>query len=313
MGKTQQKTIPYSGWNTNIFDGDTKIDRLLDSQGSSGFLVYFYLCQKAYGTDGYFYQWCLSDCATTARRIGCSGISAATVQETVGYCIQIGLFDQRLFDLWGVLSSKGIQRSYWRVLKERRVKTVYEEYWLLDDSECEGLVKISLKSNMSPTNSNMSPTNDHMSAISKEKISKDNNIVATPKEPATKKIEPLVIFFDTASFEMCCVDKIIKSCIEQFPNSKVPDNVGKQKWCADIEKMKRLDNRTEKEIMTALNYAITDSFWKSNIRSTRKFREKFETLFIQSKGKKTVTPNKFNNFQSRDVDFDELAAGLIRN
>lgn len=87
-------------------------------------------------------------------------------------------------------------------------------------------------------------------------------------------------------FEYQCVDMIIKSCIETFPNSKVPTTSSeKKKWALDIERMKRLDKRSEAEIIEALTYATTDTFWKSNIRSAKKLREKFETLIMQSRAK----------------------------
>lgn len=96
---------------------------------------------------------------------------------------------------------------------------------------------------------------------------------------------PLSFVLD--SFEMQCVEFLITSCLESCPKSKVPDTPEKkQKWAAEIEKMKRLDHLNEEEIRQALQYATNDSFWKPNIRSTKKFREKFETLYSQSQGKR---------------------------
>ena len=94
-------------------------------------------------------------------------------------------------------------------------------------------------------------------------------------------------FSDPESFEMQCVAMLIESCLETYPKSKVPDTLEKKiKWAAEIEKMKRLDGLREEEIRQALQFAISDSFWKTNIRSTKKFREKFETLFTQSQSKR---------------------------
>ena len=104
--------LDYAGWSVNLFDGDTKIDKLLDAQGWTGFGIYFYLCQMAYKFDGYFYRWAYDDSASTARRMG-GGIGSGTVEETVRYCLQIGLFDQGLFDGWGILTSRGIQRRFY--------------------------------------------------------------------------------------------------------------------------------------------------------------------------------------------------------
>ena len=110
MARPPKVSIDYAGWSVNLFDNDPKMDKLLDAQGWCGFGVYFFLCQRAYGSDGYFYKWCYDDCATTARKMG-GGIGAGTVKEAVDYCLRIGLFDEGLFVRWGVLTSRGIQNG----------------------------------------------------------------------------------------------------------------------------------------------------------------------------------------------------------
>ncbi|MDE7060604.1 MAG: hypothetical protein K2O71_03295, partial [Lachnospiraceae bacterium] len=88
------------------------------------------------------------------------------------------------------------------------------------------------------------------------------------------------------AFEYQCVDILVGSCIALFPNSKVPrSEKEREKWAAEFERMKRLDGRIESEIVEALTYATTDQFWKTNIRSAKKFREKFETLLLQSRSR----------------------------
>lgn len=184
-GRPPKKNLDFAGWDVDIFDNDTKIDKLLDAQGWNGFGIYFYLCQRAYGSDGYFYRWGYDDCATTARKMG-GGIGSGTVRETVGYCLQIGLFDKGLFERWDILTSRGIQRKYWIAIKDRDTKRVIADYWLLQDSECKGLLKEPLNNKLSSGNSNIPPGNmnfdggnSNNSPIkkSKEKKSKekDNN------------------------------------------------------------------------------------------------------------------------------------------
>lgn len=171
MAGRPKQGIDYSGWSVDIFDGDKKIDKLLDAKGWKGFGIYFFLCQRAYKTNGYFYEWGYDDCATTARKMG-GGINSGTVKETVDYCLQVDLFDKGLFDRWGVLTSRGIQRRFWAVLSERRSKIVYEEYWLLKPEECKGLVKVSLNSDVQPTNDDVQAANDDSSPIKKSKVNK---------------------------------------------------------------------------------------------------------------------------------------------
>lgn len=98
----------------------------------------------------------------------------------------------------------------------------------------------------------------------------DTSVPTAPKYPAN-------------SFEMLCVETLIHSCLENFPKSRVPKtDAQKDKWADEIRKMKNLDKLTEQEIKDALAYAVKDGFWQSNIRSTKKFREKFETLYTQA-------------------------------
>lgn len=314
MAGKAKKKLDYAGWSVDIFDSDTKIDKLLDAQGWIGFSVYFYLCQRAFGSEGYFYRWGYDDCASTARKMGC-GIGSGTIREVVGYCLQIDLFNQRAFDRWGVLTSRGIQRSYWAVASTRRDRTVYKELWLLQDDECKGVVFVPFFSDMSETNDHSQATNGDMSATndtvvkgSKVKGSKED-IVAPPQEPATIQDE---------TFEIECVDKLIKSILEQLPNAKIPKtDREKQKWVNEIERMQRLDKRSREQISQALDYAIKSSFWKANIRSAGKFREKFETLYLQSKGNiggstRQKPKNQFHNFEQRDTDYDALVQKQLK-
>ncbi len=113
---------------------------------------------------------------------------------------------------------------------------------------------------------------------------------------------------------------LIQSCLSIFPGSKVPrSDQEKRKWAMEIERMKRLDKRSESDIIEALTYATTDGFWKSNIRSVRKFREKFETLIIQSRNKaardtrETKPPsNRFHNFTQRETDYDSMVLQMAK-
>lgn len=122
------------------------------------------------------------------------------------------------------------------------------------------------------------------------------------------------------SFEMKCVNYLINSIASEMPNAKIPDNDKSiDDWCDHVEKMKRLDKQSETDIWSTLLYATSDSFWKSNIRSTKKFREKYETLFLQSKNKKitkqqTQSKNKFNQFPQREYtgqDYSSLEQALL--
>lgn len=169
-GKPKQG-IDFAGWDVDMFDSDEKIDLLLEAQGWNGFAVYFYICQKAYGTEGYFYRWSAASSAVIARRMG-AGIRSETVMQTVNTCLRIGLFDDRLF-AEGVLTSRGIQKRYLIAIEKRRVKTAIKDYWLLNEKESAGLVLVGLENNPRPANEHLQSANDDLlpaNAIKERKV-----------------------------------------------------------------------------------------------------------------------------------------------
>ncbi|MDF2510442.1 MAG: hypothetical protein K0S04_308 [Herbinix sp.] len=114
--------------------------------------------------------------------------------------------------------------------------------------------------------------------------------------------------YSDGSFEMKCVNYLISSIKTEMPGAILPRaDKEVEKWCDHIEKMLRLDKRPQDVVYKVLEYARTDNFWKANIRSTSKLREKYETLYSQMVNKKSQQPkpqqtqqNKFNNHERRE-------------
>lgn len=171
-----KNSLEYAGWDTDIFDNDTKIDELLDAQGWIGFSIYFYLCQKAYGSDGYFYRWSFANAPTTARKMG-GGIGSDTVKQTVGVCLRIGLFDDRLF-AEGILTSKGIQKRYVRAIEKRSKRKVDRKYWLLSREESGNVVIVDENEHSLHENEHSLPENDdslRLSKVNRSKVNRSNS------------------------------------------------------------------------------------------------------------------------------------------
>lgn len=171
--------ISYAGWNTDIFENDTKIDELIDAQGWIGFSIYFYLCQRAYASDGYFYRWSYANAATTARRMG-GGIRAETIKAVVATCLQIGLFERSLFDRVGVLTSKGIQRRYMEAIQKRSYKRVDQNIWLLNVEESKGLDVCTLNGDSLPEDGDSLPEDAPKSKSNKSKLYQSKSKETTP-------------------------------------------------------------------------------------------------------------------------------------
>ena len=146
----------------------------------------------------------------------------------------------------------------------------------------------------------------------KEKRKEIKDVVDTPRRNSGPTS------FTEESFEMQCVNALVQSCLRQFPGAKVPTTATeKSEWCVHVERMKRLDSRSEADIQEALQFAIQDPFWQTNIRSTKKLREKFETLILQARrpkqsgAKKAV--NRFHNLEEHGYDYDKMVWEMVND
>lgn len=284
---------------------DEKVRLIQAEYGLKGFAVFVKLLQEIYGGDGYYCEWTQDRELLFASESGLNGGSLQLLRDIVSACIRRNIFSERLFKEYGILTSTGIQKQYLKATVKREVVDLKKEYLLISVPENRKNVVINSISDGINSISDIRNTQRRVEK-SKEDI---NIIVASPEEP-----ELATVTFQEDSFEIRCVDMLIESCLKTFPNSKVPTDISqKQSWAVHIDRMKRLDKHSEEDILQALNYAITDSFWKSNIRSAKKFREKFETLIVQSRGKngKQSANNKFNNFKQNDYDFSSLEEQLL--
>lgn len=191
-GRPFKEGLNYAGWSTAIFDNDGRIDKLLDAQGSDGFLIFFYLCQRAYGLNGYFYPWSYDDAATTARKIG-GGVGSVTVQNTVNLCFRIGLFDKDLFDRHGILTGGDMQKVLRDVIVRRSSsRKIIKDYWILSSDESAGLNFCTLNpelqdhnANCCPDKSNYPPDKSHclpQSKVNKTKGKESKGAAAPARE-----------------------------------------------------------------------------------------------------------------------------------
>lgn len=298
-GRLPKKGISFAGWSTDIFDNDTKIDKLLDAYGWDGFGIYFYLCQRAYGGDGYFYRWGYADCATTARKMG-GGIGSGTVHETVGYCLQIGLFDKGLFDRWGILTSRGIQKRYIEVIKTRDVKNVIADYWLLRNEEnCKGLLKLPLNINLDEENSdfpqgnsNFQQEKDHFDAQKESKVNKSKNIYcpADAERVITNVIRKLNELTDK------CFQPDTKQAVRLITKLL-------KKGYAEEQLLKVVEKK-------CAEWKGTD--YEQYLRPSTLFGDRFDEYLNQKQAKKKGA-TKFHNFEQHEYDFKELDDKLFIN
>lgn len=211
MAGQPKRGIDYVGWNVHIFEDDTRIDELIDAQGWIGYAVYHYLFLRASGSEGYYYRWSCSNAATTARKMG-GGIKSETVKQAVSLCLRLGLFDKRLFDEEGILTSKEIQIRYMLAIEKRSAsgRTVEPKYWLLNREETRAYIIVPSNEHSLPENSHSLPENaTKESKVKESKVKYMSDCIPTALDRLSQEqYNELVSLSDSVSVDKY-IDKII--------------------------------------------------------------------------------------------------------
>lgn len=68
---------------------------------------------------------------------------------------------------------------------------------------------------------------------------------------------------------------------KNYPDVTPPTEKDKQRWAADFDKCNRINKRSWDDIADVLRFSQKSSFWRKNILSGKKFREKYDRLLIE--------------------------------
>ncbi|WP_432401020.1 hypothetical protein [Wukongibacter sp. M2B1] len=98
--------------------------------------------------------------------------------------------------------------------------------------------------------------------------------------------------FGNESMEYKLANYLKNWMIKNNSKAKVP-NTDRQmdNWSQHIDYMLRIDKRDPEEIKEIIRFCQTNSFWMTNVLSTKKLREKYDSLYLQMK-KSNVVPLK---------------------
>ena len=177
---------------------DKKVRLLRSEFGASSVLFVLYVLGKVYEGDGYFLRWDKDELLLAADELR---EQPTYISEVLQGCLTRSLFDERVFQTFGVLTSAGIQRRYLRGCEKRDVITVFSEYWLLNAcSKSDVPVGIRAKLALvsvtggnndvnSPENSENSPGNPQ-SKVKESKVKESRVLGGAPAAPAPTHAPP---------------------------------------------------------------------------------------------------------------------------
>ena len=130
MARPLSDGFPYFPKDTSFYHDD-KVRILRADFGAKGMYLLDYLLCTIYGSDGYYMTWDKQKCSLVCDGTACA-FKPAFIEEFIRGCLECSFFDKRVFTMFSVLTSAGIQRRYVRMFNSRNEVRLIKEYCLLD-------------------------------------------------------------------------------------------------------------------------------------------------------------------------------------
>jgi DNA-binding Lrp family transcriptional regulator len=107
---------------------------------------------------------------------------------------------------------------------------------------------------------------------------KTNSIVATEVD------DEEIVGSDSETFRQALIvaQHLANRLSDSIDTYKMPTKSTLRKWAKDIDRAIRLDGRTREQLISVIDYIHDkDTFWVANIKSGKKLREQFDTLWYR--------------------------------
>lgn len=183
MARPRKKGLDYFPLDVG-FLRDRKIKLLRAEFGASSVVFVLYVFCRAFEEEGYFCTWDEDELLIAAEELK---EKPSYLSEVLSGCLKRSIFDDGVFQMFGVLTSAGIQRRYLSGCEKRDTIPIFEEYCLLEKKEIQDSVLrkctfFSVSGEKTPVNSPETGVSSPGNPQSKVKKSKVNNTHACARE-----------------------------------------------------------------------------------------------------------------------------------
>ena len=215
---------------------------------------------------------------TFADDKGDTFVSIDTLKKTVGCCMQTIANHLKFLEenklIIQVKSGKYVVRTI-----------TFDHYNIITSSP---LTSLQAPSNI-PLTSLQVPSNIPLSSLYPRVGAKEGKEGKEGKE--SKKLTaqlPSVVSLDYTAEAIEVAQYLKDAILELQPTAKTPSNISS--WAKDIDKAARIDGRSYEAMKGCIDWIFREdgknqNFWKPNIRSGAKLREKYDQLELQARGK----------------------------
>jgi len=289
MARPQKIGLDYFPVDTNISDDD-KIFYIESEHGIVGFGVFIKLLTKIYD-NSYFIEWNKFRQNVFARKFN---VDINIVLDVVNVALECGLFDEKLYKNYTILTSSAIQNRYLKAISRRSNVDLVEEFSLIDVNEYSNitLVGVNVYNNYDSTLISVDIGTQRREQDSKEQEKKEeedkdpsiNDSDDKPKEQKKKK---------KINYKTCNYTDLYTKIYDMYPRSD-----GKRQGMINF--YNRLKEHSEEELINtikaykkAVKKKGTDKEFITKISNFFGEKAVFEDYLNAKKIKKTkVIPGK---------------------
>lgn len=165
MARPQRIGIDYFALDVKM---DDEVAIIEAEYGLEGFAVLIKLFQKIY-SEGYFYEWTEREQILFNSRVS---VDRNKLLCIVNDCVKWGIFNERLFKKYNILTSKRIQTHYFTSTYKRSGVEAIEEYLLIDLSGKTNITMMRVTDDGNEATSNVSAVQSTQSKVKESKVKK---------------------------------------------------------------------------------------------------------------------------------------------
>ncbi len=274
--------------NLDYFELDCHMDekvRLIQAEyGLKGFAVFVKLLQEIYGGHGYYCEWTKDQELLFASENGLNNGSLQLLRDILSACVRRGIFSERLFKEYGILTSPGVQKQYLKATAKREAVDLKKEYLLIEVPKNRSNVAINT---ISGGRNPISGGRNRQRRVEKSREENKNNLC---------KADALALF-----------ERLWKLYPVKRGKGKVSDAQKMKLLKIGFEEMARAIERYKQyvESVDYLHYQNGSTFFNSG------YVDYLDANYTKQSPKGQTKKNSFNNFPQREYDMDDLEKKLL--
>lgn len=138
MARPIKEGVDYFSFDVGFLQ-DIKIKAVMNAYGGIAALILIALLCNIYKDKGYYIRF--SDELTLVVAVDI-GTKECTVTDVILKAVKVGFFDENIFEKYGILTSKGIQKRYFAIVSRRKEVNFHREIMLLNIDDDNNSVNV---------------------------------------------------------------------------------------------------------------------------------------------------------------------------